>query len=194
MHTPPITRCLELAAKAWRPGVKMQTIIADGWSRGFVREQTLHECIQAGYSAVIAGPAIDLRWKQMDEEYAKHNAVYVEARAAAGEKMDAQIDDLFDRSEHPPAKVTHDLRSPADKADAIKRYEEYWARRFDKDHHELDCTNPHEGECDARLKIARPKRGSGEMWNSLGSCPYCNATFFYESRPRRIDAAFKGFM
>ncbi|QYW06441.1 hypothetical protein uan_029 [Pseudomonas phage UAntarctica] len=91
-------------------------------------------------------------------------------------------------------KVTHDLRSPADKAEAIAKYEEYWARCFDKDHHELDCTNPHEGECEAVLKIARPPKRSGEMWDSLATCPYCNATFFYESRPLRIDAAFKGFI
>lgn len=186
-------RSLELAAKSWRPGTKMQTIIVDGWSRGFHKEQTLHECIQAGYSAVISDPAIDLRWKQMDEEYAKHNAAYVEARTVAGEKMDALIDDLFDRSEHPPTKVTHDLRSPADKASAIKRYEDYWAKDISRAHHQLDCTSPHEGECDAQLKIPRPPRGSGEMWDSLATCPYCNATFFYESRYLRVDAAFKGF-
>lgn len=183
------TRSLELAAKAWRPGVKMQTIIEDGWSRGFVREQTLHECIQAGYSAVVAGPAIDLRWKQIDDEYAKHNAAYVEARTVAAEKMDALIDDLFDRSEHPPAKVTHDLRSPADKASAIKRYEDYWAKDLTRAHHELDCPNP---TCDKVLKINRPPK-RGEVWDSLATCPYCNGTFFYESRHLRVDAAFKGF-
>lgn len=184
------TRSLELAAKAWRPGVKMQTIIVDGWSRGFVKEQTLHECIQAGYSACLAGPAIDKRWAMMDEEMAK-----VEASCSSidwGTEAE-QIDDLFDRSEHPPAKVTHDLRSPEDKASAIKRYEDYWAKDISRAHHQLDCTNPHEGECEAQLKIPRPPRGSGEMWDSLATCPYCNATFFYESRYLRVDAAFKGF-
>lgn len=178
-------RSLELAAKSWRPGTKMQTIIADGWSRGFHKEQTLHECIQAGYSACLAGPAIDKRWAMMDEEYAKHRA-----------ESDAKIDDLFDRADWPDdklVKVTHDLRSPEDKASAIKRYEDYWAKDISRAHHQLDCTNPHEGECDAQLKIPRPPRGSGEMWDSLATCPYCNATFFYESRYLRVDAAFKGF-
>lgn len=185
------TRSLELAAKAWRPGVKMEVIIVDGWSRGFHKEQTLHECIQAGYSACIASPAIDKRWQQMDAEMAK-----VEASCSSVDwgVESAQIDDLFDRSEHPPAKLTHDLRSPADKADAIKRYEDYWAKDISRAHHQLDCTNPHEGECEAQLKIPRPPRGSGEMWNSLATCPYCNATFFYESRPLRLDAEFKGFL
>lgn len=185
------TRSLELAAKSWRPGTKMQTIIVDGWSRGFVREQTLHECIQAGYSACIAGPAIDKRWAMMDAEYAK---VEKSCSSIDWDAEAAQIDDLFDRSEHPPAKVTHDLRSPEDRASAIKRYEDYWAKDISRAHHQLDCTNPHEGECDAQLKIPRPPRGSGEMWDSLATCPYCNATFFYESRPLRIDAAFKGFI
>lgn len=94
--------------------------------------------------------------------------------------------------------MNNDLRKPADKAEAIKRYEDYWQRCLDKDHHEVDCPNPtqHDGkdECDARLKIARPAKGSGEMWDSLATCPYCNGMFFYESRPLRIDVAFKGFM
>ncbi|QBJ04463.1 hypothetical protein HOV23_gp110 [Pseudomonas phage Lana] len=64
-----IPQQLKLAAAAWAPGVKMQTIIVDGWSRGFLPEQTLFECIQAGYSACLAGPAIDARWAEMDAEY-----------------------------------------------------------------------------------------------------------------------------
>lgn len=182
-------RSLELAAKSWRPGVKMQTIIVDGWSRGFHKEQTLHECIQAGYSACIADPAIDKRWAMMDAEIAAHER-------QREVKENEAIDDLFDRSGWPPeklVKVTHDLRSPADKASAIKRYETYWAKDISRAHHELDCPNPHEGECDTQLKIPRPPRGSGEMWDSLATCPYCNATFFYESRYLRVDAAFKGF-
>ena len=186
-------RALELAAAAWRPGTKMQTIIVDGWSRGFHKSQTLHECIQAGYSKCIAEPAIDKRWKQMDDEYAKHNAAYVEARAVAGEKMDAMVDDLFDRSDWPAEKLplSQDKRSPEDKAVAIARYETYWKRCFAKSRHHIDCPNE---ACDHKLKIARPERGSGEMWDSLATCPYCNGTFFYESRPLRIDVAFKGFI
>ena len=178
MHTPPITRCLELAAKSWRPGTKMQTIIVDGWSRGFVREQTLHECIQAGYSAVIAGPAIDKRWQQMDEEYAKHRA-----------ESEAKIDDLFGRADWPDISL-QDKRSAKDKAEAIARYETYWAKDLTRAHHELDCPNP---TCDKVLKINRPPKRGGEVWDSLATCPYCNGTFLYESRYLRVDAAFKGF-
>lgn len=85
-----------------------------------------------------------------------------------------------------------DKRSPAEKAEAIQRYEEYWARNAAHNHHEIDC--PNTTGCDHRLKIARPAKGSGEMWDSLATCPYCNGAFFYESRPLRIDAAFKGFI
>lgn len=67
----PITRRLKLAAAAWHPGVKMDTIIVDGWSRGFQYEQTLFECVQAGYSACLAEPAIRARWATMDAEYLK---------------------------------------------------------------------------------------------------------------------------
>ena len=28
-------RVLKIAAQAWAPGTKLQTIIVDGWSRGF---------------------------------------------------------------------------------------------------------------------------------------------------------------
>ncbi|AUM59701.1 hypothetical protein HOS55_gp099 [Pseudomonas phage PMBT3] len=172
------TRSLELAAKAWRPGVKMQTIIVDGWSRGFHKEQTLHECIQAGYSACIADPAIDKRWKQMDAEYAKHR-----------EESEAKIDDLFDRADWPDVSL-QDKRSPKDKAEAVARYEAYWAKDLTRSHHELDCPNT---TCDKVLKIARPPKRGGEVWDSLATCPYCNGTFFYESRYLRVDAAFKGF-
>lgn len=146
---------LRLAAAAWRPGTKMQVIIVDGWSRGFRKEQTLHECIQAGYSACIAEPAIDQRWQTMDREIAEH------------EQRDKE------------------------RLESIQRYEAYWARQPDRAHHEIDCPNP---ACDHRLKINRPAKGSGEMWDSLATCPYCTGTFFYESRPLRIDVAFKGFM
>lgn len=61
-------RILKIAAQAWAPGTKLQTIIVDGWSRGFHPDQTLHECIQAGYSACVAKPAIEQRWAQMDAE------------------------------------------------------------------------------------------------------------------------------
>lgn len=187
------TRSLELAAKAWRPGVKMQTIIVDGWSRGFVREQTLHECIQAGYSACLAGPAIDKRWQQMDEEYARH-------QEAVENDM---IDDLFDRSNHAPGDVVtasaqceghtiplQDKRSAKDKAEAIQRYEAYWAKDLTRLHHHVPCPNP---ACGESLRINRPPKKGGEMWDSLASCPFCNGTFFYESRHLGIELAFKGF-
>lgn len=170
-------RSLELAAKAWRPGTRMQTIIVDGWSRGFVREQTLHECIQAGYSACLAGPAIDKRWQQMDEEMAK-----VEAQCSS-------IDWGVESAQSTP--LLQDKRSPEVKAGAIQRYEAYWAKDLSRFHHEIDCPNDN---CDHRLKINRPAKGSGDMWDSLATCPYCNGTFFYESRPLRIDVAFKGFI
>lgn len=162
-------RSLELAAAAWRPGTKMQTIIVDGWSRGFHKSQTLHECIQAGYSKCIAEPAIDQRWGQMDAEI----------KALEERERLERLDKL----------AKEDLRSPQDKASAIERYEAYWAKQPDRSHHELDCPNP---PCKAVLKINRPARGSGEMWDSLATCPYCNGTFFYESRFNRVDASFKG--
>jgi len=87
--------------------------------------------------------------------------------------------------------MNNDLRKPADKAESIKRYEAYWQRCNTKAHHEIDCPNE---DCDHQLKIARPAKGSGEMWDSLATCPYCNGTFFYESRPLRIDVDFKGFI
>lgn len=181
------TRSLELAAKAWRPGVKMQTIIVDGWSRGFVREQTLHECIQSGYSACIAGPAIDQRWKRMDEEYAKQRV-----------EDEAKIDDLFDRTDWPeisPACEGHsiplqDKRKPKEKAEAIARYEAYWAKDLTRLHHHVPCPNP---ACNENIRINRPPKKGGEMWDSLASCPFCNGTFFYESRHLGIELAFKGF-
>lgn len=73
----------------------------------------------------------------------------------------------------------------------LQRYLDYWEKNADVDHHEVDCPNP---ECDERLKIRRPPRGSGEMWDSLAECPYCNGMYFYESRPLRIDLAYKGKM
>jgi hypothetical protein len=167
---PAIATRLAMAAGAWAPGTKMQTIIADGWSRGFFPDQTLHECIQAGYSACIAGPAIEKRWNMMDAEY-----------------------EVSQQRDLPREMATsQDLRSAEDKAAAIQRYEDYWQRCLTKSHHEIDC--PNTGGCDHRLKIARPAKGSGEMWDSLATCPYCNGTFFYESRPLRIDVAFKGFI
>lgn len=181
-------RSLELAAKAWRPGTRMQTIIVDGWSRGFHKEQTLHECIQAGYSACLAGPAIDQRWKQMDEGMAK---VEAECSSVDWGTEAEQIDDLFDRSDWPADKLMQDKRSPEDKGSAIQRYEAYWAKDLTRLHHEIDCPNEN---CDHRLKINRPAKGSGDMWDSLATCPYCNGTFFYESRPLRIDVAFNGFI
>lgn len=188
----PITerRSLELAAAAWRPGTKMQTIIVDGWSRGFHKSQTLHECIQAGYSACIATPAIDQRWGQMDAEIKA-----LEERERAERKAQGDpVEDLFGRTDDllKEMAVQQDKRKPADKAAAIQRYEDYWQRCLTKAHHEIDC--PNTGGCDHRLKIARPAKGSGEMWDSLATCPYCNGTFFYESRPLRIDVAFKGFI
>lgn len=95
--------------------------------------------------------------------------------------------------------MSNDKRKPADKAEAIQRYEGYWERCKDKAHHQIDCPNPTrtpggEDECSARLNISRPPKGRGEMWDSLATCPYCNGTFFYESRPLRIDVAFKGFI
>jgi hypothetical protein len=59
---------LQLAAHAWKPGTKMLVIIDDGWARGFMPVQTLHECIQAGYSACIAEPAIKARWQDIDDQ------------------------------------------------------------------------------------------------------------------------------
>lgn len=168
-------RSLELAAAAWRPGTKMQTIIVDGWSRGFHKSQTLHECIQAGYSACIAEPAIDQRWAMMDAEIKALEAREKEAGTSADTHW-----------------LGKELKEMADaKPTAIRRYEGYWAKRPDRPHHEIDCPNPC---CDHRLKINRPAKGSGEMWDSLATCPYCNGTFFYESRPLRIDVAFKGFI
>lgn len=167
-------RSLELAAKSWRPGTKMQTIIVDGWSRGFHKSQTLHECIQAGYSKCIAEPAIDQRWGMMDAEIKALEAREREAGTAADTHW-----------------LGKELKEMADaEPTAAQRYETYWAKDLTRAHHELDCPNP---ACDKVLKIPRPPRGSGEMWDSLATCPYCNATFFYESRYLRVDAAFKGF-
>lgn len=73
----------------------------------------------------------------------------------------------------------------------IKAYLAYWAKKPDRAHHEVDCPNQ---DCDERLKIARPPMGSGEVWDSLAQCPYCSGMFFYESRPRRIELAYKGLM
>ncbi|QBJ04464.1 hypothetical protein HOV23_gp109 [Pseudomonas phage Lana] len=73
----------------------------------------------------------------------------------------------------------------------LSRYLAYWDKNAHVDHHEVDCPNP---ECDERLKIRRPAKGSGEMWDSLAECPYCNGILFYESRPLRIDIAYKGKM
>lgn len=156
-HAPTITaaRSLEMAAAAWAPGVKMRIIIDEGWSRGFLKEQTLHECIQAGYSACIADPAITQRWHGLDEAVAEN-----EQRAR-------------------------------ERDERAQRYEAYWERNPHRLHHEIDCPNP---ACDRRLKLNRPPKGSGEMWDSLAECPYCEGTFFYESRPLRIDVAFKGFI
>lgn len=77
------------------------------------------------------------------------------------------------------------------RAEAIGRYLAYWDRNLYRNHHLIDCPNPC---CDERLKIARPPKGSGDMWDSLATCPYCTGTFFYESRPLRIDVSFKGFI
>jgi len=68
MNPPTATRSLQLAAGAWRRGVPMNTIIVDGWSRGFHREQTIHECVQAGYAMCICVPAIISKWMAMDAE------------------------------------------------------------------------------------------------------------------------------
>lgn len=182
-------RSLELAAAAWRPGTKMQVIIVDGWSRGFHKSQTLHECIQAGYSKCIAEPAIDQRWGMMDAEIKALEAREREERKAQGDP----VEDLFERTDNLLKEMSEqqDKRSPEDKVAAIARYETYWAKQPNRAHHEIDCPNE---SCDHRLKINRPARGSGEMWDSLATCPYCNGTFFYESRPLRIDVAFKGFI
>lgn len=74
---------------------------------------------------------------------------------------------------------------------AIKAYLGYWEKTPDRARHEVDCPNP---DCDERLKIAKPPMGSGEMWDSLAQCPYCSGMFFYESRPRRVELAYKGKM
>lgn len=167
-------RSLELAAKSWRPGTKMQTIIVDGWSRGFHKSQTLHECIQAGYSKCIAEPAIDQRWAMMDEEI----KALEEHEKEAGTSADTHW-------------LGKELKEMADaEPTAIRRYEDYWAKDLTRAHHELDCPNP---TCDKVLKINRPPKRGGEVWDSLAECPYCNGTFFYESRYLRVDAAFKGF-
>lgn len=71
----------------------------------------------------------------------------------------------------------------------LQRYLDYWSKHPQPAHHQVDCPNP---ACDEQLKIAKPPLGSGDMWDSLAECPYCNGLFFYESRPRRIDLAFKG--
>lgn len=179
-------RSLELAAKAWRPGVKMQTIIVDGWSRGFHKQQTLHECIQAGYSKCIAEPAIDLRWAQIDAEYAK-----VES-SCSSINWEAEGSQLPCTEQHlTQDALSQDKRSAADKAEAIQRYEAYWNKDLTRLHHHVPCPNPN---CKDSLRINRPPKRSGDMWDSLATCPYCNGTFFYESRYGRIDMAFKGFL
>lgn len=68
---PPIERQLQLAANAWHRGVRMNTIIVDGWSRGFHYQQTLLECVQAGYAMCIASKLILNTWADMDEEYTR---------------------------------------------------------------------------------------------------------------------------
>lgn len=75
MNFSPIVHLLQFAAAAWRRGVPMNVIIIDGWSRGLEFEQTLMECVQAGYSMCIAEPAIRHKWEQMDSELAafEHN-------------------------------------------------------------------------------------------------------------------------
>lgn len=73
----------------------------------------------------------------------------------------------------------------------LARYQSYWIKNHHQPHHAVDCPNP---ACDERLKVRRPAKGSGEMWDSLSQCPYCNGIYFYESRPLSIDLSFKGFM
>lgn len=73
----------------------------------------------------------------------------------------------------------------------LKRYLAYWEKHPDLGRHEVDCPNP---DCDERLNIPKPPVGSGDKWDSLAQCPYCNGMFFYVSRPRRVELAYKGKM
>lgn len=144
-------RSLFLAQSAWPRGTLMKVIIEDGWSRGLHFQQTLHECIQQGYSACVASPAIMANWKKEDATYKAH--------------------------QEREKRITH--------------YRDYWERNVRQLHHKADCVNP---RCDAQLNIARPQDGSGDMWDSLAQCPFCDVMFFYESRPRSVALWARGWM
>lgn len=48
---------------------KLKTILLDGWSHGFLPEQTLREAMMAGYSMCVVEPLIDRMWKLWDAQY-----------------------------------------------------------------------------------------------------------------------------
>lgn len=65
-------RSLELAEGVYRRGTKMQVIIVDGWSRGFRKSQTRHECIQMGYPLCIVEKELDRIWQVWDDSYLEY--------------------------------------------------------------------------------------------------------------------------
>lgn len=68
-------RSLELAEGIYRRGTKMEWIMIDGWSRGFRKSQTRHECIQMGYPLCLVEKELDRVWKRLDDQYEKFEGI-----------------------------------------------------------------------------------------------------------------------
>lgn len=56
--------------KVYRDGTTLDQIIFDGWSRGFLPDQTLCEALAQGYSVTL--DQILLRWSDLDKEYQQY--------------------------------------------------------------------------------------------------------------------------
>lgn len=48
--------------------VKLESILIDGWSMGFQKEQTLSEAAAAGYARCVVEPRLIQYWGKMDAE------------------------------------------------------------------------------------------------------------------------------
>lgn len=70
--TTPCEHCNKKAAlskNVYRRHVTLQQIIEDGWSQGFMPEQTIREASNAGYARCVTEARIMDTWRRMDEDY-----------------------------------------------------------------------------------------------------------------------------
>lgn len=58
--------------KPYKDGVTLEQILLDGWSRGFLAEQTVEECAEMGY--IVDYGYVNEYWKTLSEEYSTYDA------------------------------------------------------------------------------------------------------------------------